>query len=73
MKIKSTIRCMIAAPFFPPISAKKSGSIRFGNRGWKKSVLKINWLENDYFVVDAGLLRIKFIHSQELQRQNSIQ
>ena len=55
------------------ISDKKVGTFVSGTEDEKKSVLKINWLENDYFVEDAGRLRIKFIHSQELQRQNSIQ
>ena len=64
---------MIAGPFFPPISATKKWEHSFREQRMEKSVLKINWLENDYFVEDAGRLRIKFIHSQELQRQNSIQ
>ena len=55
------------------ISYKNVGTFVSKTEDGKKSVLKFHWLENAYFVMDGGRLKIKFIHSEELERQNSIQ
>mgnify|MGYP001159658969 CR=1 FL=1 len=55
------------------ISYKNVGTFVSKTEDGKKSVLKFHWLENAYFVMDEGRLKIKFIHSQELQKQSSIQ
>ena len=55
------------------ISYKNVGTFVSKTGDGKKSVLKFHWLENAYFVMDGGRLKIKFIHSEELERQNSIQ
>ena len=55
------------------ISYKNVGTFVSKTEDGKKSVLKFHWLENAYFVTDGGRLKIKFIHSEELERQNSIQ
>ena len=55
------------------ISYKNVGTFVSKTEDGKKSVLKFHWLENAYFVMDGGCLKIKFIHSEELERQNSIQ
>ena len=55
------------------ISYKNMGTFVSRTEDEKKSVLKFQWLENAYFVMDEGRLKIKFIHSQELQKQSSIQ
>ena len=55
------------------ISYKNVGTFVSRTEDEKKSVLKFHWLENAYFVMDEGRLKIKFIHSQELQKQSSIQ
>ena len=60
-------------PLSAHISYKNMGTFVSRTEDEKKSVLKFQWLENAYFVMDEGRLKIKFIHSQELQRQNSIQ
>ena len=57
----------------PHISYKNVGTFVSKTEDGKKSVLKFHWLENAYFVMDGGRLKIKFIHSEELERQNSIQ
>ena len=43
---------MIGHPF-RPYQLQKSGTL-FREQRMEKSVLKINWLENDYFVEDGG-------------------
>ena len=55
------------------ISYKNVGTFVSKTEDGKNSVLKFHWLENAYFVMDGGRLKIKFIHSEELERQNSIQ
>ena len=55
------------------ISYKNVGTFVSKTEDGKKSVLKFHWLENAYFVMDGGRLKIKFIHSEELERQNSMQ
>ena len=55
------------------ISYKNVGTFVSKTEDGKKSVLKFHWLENAYFVMDGGRLKIKFIHSEELERQTSIQ
>ena len=55
------------------ISYKNVGTFVSRTEDGKKSVLKFHWLENAYFVMDEGRLKIKFIHSQELQKQVAIQ
>ena len=55
------------------ISYKNVGTFVSKTEDGKKSVLKFHWLENAYFVMDGGRLKIKFIHSEELERQNPIQ
>ena len=55
------------------ISYKNVGTSVSKTEDGKKSVLKFHWLENAYFVMDGGRLKIKFNHSEELERQNPIQ
>lgn len=54
------------------ISYKNTGTFVSKTAGGKKATLKIHWLENAYFVMDKGRLKIKFIHSEELERENSV-
>ena len=44
------------------ISYKNVGTFVSKTEDGKKSVLKFHWLENAYFVMDGGRLKIKFIH-----------
>ena len=55
------------------ISYKNVGTFVSRTENGKKSFLKFYWLENAYFVMDEGRLKIKLIHSQELQKQVAIQ
>ena len=50
------------------ISYKNVGTFVSKTEDGKNSVLKFHWLENAYFVMDGGRLKIKFIHSEELER-----
>ncbi|MDB4805196.1 hypothetical protein OAH16_01175 [bacterium] len=51
------------------IAYRNEGTFISKNKLGVESVLKINWLESAYFVKENGLLKIKFLHSQEINKE----
>ena len=37
-----------------------------------EETVKLYWLENAYFVKERGLLKIRFLHSEEIKKEVSI-
>ena len=48
---------------------EKGADVNSKNKLGVEEVLKINWLESAYFVKENGLLKIKFLHSQEISKE----
>jgi hypothetical protein len=51
------------------IAYRNEGTFISKNNLGVEEVLKINWLESAYFVYENGLLKIKFLHSQEISKE----
>jgi hypothetical protein len=45
--------------------------VSFNTDGLKETV-KLYWLENAYLVREKGLLKIKFLHSEEIKKEVSV-
>jgi DUF4097 and DUF4098 domain-containing protein YvlB len=51
------------------IAYRNEGTFISKNNLGVEEVFKINWLESAYFVNENGLLKIKFLHSQEISKE----
>jgi len=53
------------------ISYKNVGTFVSFNADGHEETVKLHWLENAYLVKEKGLLKIKFLHSEEIKKEVS--
>ena len=54
------------------ISYKNVGTFVSFNADGHEETVKLHWLENAYLVKEKGLLKIKFLHSEEIKKEVSL-
>ena len=54
------------------ISYENVGTFVSFNTDGHKETVKLYWLENAYLVKEKGLLKIKFLHSEEIKKEVSV-